>query len=133
MGALLAELALALAVVGLVVGLSWRLGGRRDARATPEAASGRLAFDEPDFNARAWFFDRRGRAALAISDTEVAVVVPHGDRLVTRRMRLNRALIAADATRLTVRFDAPGRRTVTLELAGEDEVRRALGRLKLDA
>ncbi len=79
------DLAVSIAGVGLLVLLArliFGLGGRSIDRA---AAAERLAFDEPDFEPTDWLVGED--AALARNNAgELAVVMVHGDALVTRRL-----------------------------------------------
>lgn len=87
-GDLAIDLAISLAGIALMVGVSFLIGAWRSAPVSEAAARERLAFDEPDFKAHRWIISRDGKAAAAVSGggEEAAFVFSHGDRLATRRL-----------------------------------------------
>jgi len=86
---LIAELAVSVMGVAILVGVSWLLGAMKSAKVTMEAAIDRLSFDEPDFSAGEWFVgaDGKGAAVISADGRETAVVFALGDGLGTRRFR----------------------------------------------
>ncbi len=80
------------------------LGAWRDVRVTEAAAAEKLAFDEPDFRAAAWFVGADGKSAAAVSadGEEVALVFVVGDSYATRR--LVRSAVRAEQAEAVLRF-----------------------------
>lgn len=89
-GDLYLDLAISVAGIALMVGVSWMIGAWRSRPVERAAAAERLAFDEPDFAAVDWMVSEDRRAAAAISERgdEAALVFSVGDRLATRRFAL---------------------------------------------
>lgn len=114
---LLLELALSLAGVGLLVAVSWMLGGWRGVRVTEETAAERLAFDEPDFRAGGWFVGADGASAAALSadGAEIALVFALGDSIATRRLARAKARIGRIGPALRFVLAEPSRNSVTLK------------------
>lgn len=88
-GNLAIDLAISLAGIALMVGVSWLIGAWRSTPVSEAAARERLAFDEPDFAPARFMVSGDGRAAAALSGEgeEAAFVFSLGDRLATRRYR----------------------------------------------
>lgn len=88
-GNLAIDLAISLAGIALMVGVSFLIGAWRSAPVSEAAARERLAFDEPDFEPSRFMVSGDGRAAAAMSGAgdEAAFVFSVGDRLATRRFR----------------------------------------------
>lgn len=127
----LIEIALSLAGVGLLVGVSWLLGAWRSATVTRPDAAERLSFDEPDLRIAEWFLSVDGRSAAALSTdgSEIALVFALGDCLATRR--LGRQTISVEQRGATLRFilGEPSRRAVALLAPDESTARGWLSRL----
>jgi len=86
-GNTLLDLAISVAGVALLVGLAWAIFRGGSLKFDRAAAADRLAFDEPDFAPVDWIIDENSRVALARNAAgELALVVAHGDGLVTRRL-----------------------------------------------
>ncbi len=79
------DLAISIAGVSLLVLLARLIFGHGGRGIDRAAAAERLSFDEPDFEPIDWLIGEG--AALARNDAgELAVVMVHGDGLVTRRL-----------------------------------------------
>lgn len=124
-GNLYLDLLISLAGVGLMVGVSWALGGWRSAPVDAASAADRLAFDEPDFRPREWLISEDGRAAAALSEDgkEAALVFQVGDRLATRRFLRGSVPIERSGTALVAVLKEPSK--WRLRLAAPDEASAA--------
>jgi len=111
-GNVLIDLAILAAGVALLAAAAWAVFGARPAPIDMEHAAERLAFDEPDFEAVRWLSDEAGSAALARNlKGETALVLTHGDGLVSRRFRAGAMPARYEDGRLIVeRADATARR-----------------------
>lgn len=133
-GNALIDLAISLAGVAILIGLSWLLGAMRSVAVTSEAAIERLAFDEPDFKIGEWFFgaDNKSAAAMSADGHETALVFAVGDGLATRRFRHGAIGIEKSGTMLEFRMGEPSLRRVRLvapdETAAEHWILRLAGR-----
>lgn len=118
---LLIELAVSVAGIGLLVAVSWMLGAWRSVRVTPEAASDRIAFDEPDFRIAEWFIGTDGRSAAALSadGTEIALVFALGDSFASRRLDRRAARVERSGPVLRIVLGEPSRRAVSLTAPDE--------------
>jgi hypothetical protein len=98
------QLAISLAGVALMVGLSWALFGLRDAPiADADTVRASLARDVPGFRAGRFALSRDAGAALVedAADGAVYLAVARGDSLVTRKLARGTKL-ARDGDRLTL-------------------------------
>lgn len=102
-GNVVIDLAVSLVGVAILVGLARLVFGKIEPSIDREKAAERLAFDEPDFHPVDWLLDESARAALVRNEAgEIAIIVAHGDGLVTRRVGAGRAHAAYADGRLTV-------------------------------
>lgn len=110
--------------VALVVGLAWILGGLGDARlADPGAARRRLTADDPAFVIQEVVVAVDGRGAIFTGEIDgrrpgVAVLVPLGDRFVSRVLGAGDVVDAAIEEGGVLRIDTRDltRRTLRLRL-----------------
>ncbi len=116
---LLVELAASLAGVGVLVAVSYWLGGWRSVRVTEGAAAERLAFDEPDFRVGEWLIGADGKSAAALSDDgkELALVFALGDSFATRRMKRAGVRASRNGAAVEVLLGEPTRRAVRVAAA----------------
>ena len=85
-GNVLIDLAIAAVGVAILVGIAWAVFGGRPAPLDIERAAARLLFDEPDFEPQEWLINDERNAALAHNGRgEAALLLAHGDGIVTRR------------------------------------------------
>lgn len=112
--AVLIELGLSLIGVGVLVALSYLLGGLRSARVTLDAAAERLLFDEPDFQPADWLIGADGKAAAALSrdGSEIGLVFVVGDDYATRRLKRAGAEIGREGNDLVFALRETSRRAV---------------------
>lgn len=115
------DLAMSLAGVLAIVGVTFALGAFRSAAVTQAAAAERLAFDEPDFAVGEWLIGADGRAAAAISADrrETALVFAIGDALASRRFRHGAAGLEKAGGAIRLRLGEPSLRAVTLAAGDE--------------
>ena len=117
----LIEIAISFMGIAILIGVSWLFGALRTATVTMAAASDRLAFDEPDFNADEWLIGADGKSAAALSSdgTETALAFAVGDGLATRRFRRGAVGLERDGNALVFRLGEPSLRTVRLSAPDE--------------
>ncbi len=110
------DLAISVAGVIALVGLSAALGGWRSVPVTEARAVDRLSLDEPDFQPAFWRISLSGDAAAALSsdESEIAVVFRVGDRLASRRLKREAARMRADGALVVITLGEPSRRSVVL-------------------
>ena len=147
-GNVLLDLALSLGGVVLLVGLARLLFGARpatldrvaapDRAPTPDraaaraAAADRLAFDEPDFAPTDWLAGAGGALALNAAG-EAALVVPLGDGLATRRVRLCDLRSRREGAVILIEAPDHAFSSLAVTAASEAEARRWAARLAQDA
>ncbi len=104
-GNVLIDLAISLAGVSFLVGVSYFLGAWKTIIIDIPSAEERLAFDEPDFMPVEWLLDKQGRAAAARNQSgETALVFRKGDQLASRRLNLEDLRIHVNGAVLTVKM-----------------------------
>lgn len=110
------DLAISLAGILVLVGVSYLLGGWRTATVTAEAAIARLRLDEPDFAPGEWMVGADGRCAAAVSGDrrEIALVFAVGDKFASRRFRRGAVSIEKQAAAIIFRMKEPSLRLVRL-------------------
>lgn len=115
-GNALIDLAISLAGVAILIGLSWLFGAMKSVVVTKETAIERLAFDEPDFKPGEWFVgaDAKSAAARSADGHETALVFAVGDGLATRRFRHGAVSIEKSGTSLAFRIGEFSLRRVRL-------------------
>lgn len=115
-GNFLLDLAISIAGVIALVGLSAALGGWRSVTVTEALAADRLTLDEPDFAPAFWRISRSGEAAAAPSrdGRDIALVFRVGDCLVSRRLKREAAPLRVDGALVIFKLGEPSRRTVVL-------------------
>ncbi len=125
------DLAISLAGVAILIGLSWLFGAMKSAAVTNEAAIDRLAFDEPDFKPGEWFIgaDRKAAAAISADGHETALVFAVGDGLATRRFRRGAISIEKSGATLEFRMGELSLRKVRLAAPSETEAEHWVLRL----
>lgn len=102
-GNVVIDLAISLVGAAILVGLARLIFGDTKSSLNAAKAAERLSFDEPDFQPVDWLIDESAKAALARNGAgEIAIIVAHGDGLVTRRVGAGRARAAYADGRLTV-------------------------------
>lgn len=103
-GSLVLDLAISLAGIALMVGVSWSLGAWRTLPLDDARARDRIAFDEPDFNVSRLLIGADGKAAAALSnDGEALIVFVLGDSLATRRFKPGAFEISQDGRAIIAR------------------------------
>ena len=86
-GNLLIDTLISIAAIAVMVAVARLLFPAPSILVTEETARAQLALDEPDFEPRAWLFDKKGRAALVEgADAGLVVVKSLGLDLVIRRI-----------------------------------------------
>ncbi len=127
-GNLVVDLAISLAGIGVLVGVSFVLGGWRTAAVTEEAANARLGLDEPDFIPDDWMVGVDGGCAAAVSGDrhEIALVFAVGDKLASRRFRRGAVSIEKQAGVVIFRMKEPSLEKIRLLAANEADVERWL-------
>lgn len=117
------DLAISLAGVAILIGLSWFFGAMKSVAVTKEAAIDRLAFDEPDFKPGEWFVgaDQKAAAAMSADGHETALVFAVGDGLATRRFRHGAVGIEKSGAMLVFRMGELSLRKVRLTAPSETE------------
>ena len=84
-GNILIDLAISIIGIAGLVGLAKFMFGDRVRSFDQDRLGERLSFDQPNFAPVQWMIDTDARMALARNDRgEVALIVAHGDDLVTR-------------------------------------------------
>lgn len=127
-GNLLIDSLISVAAIALMVGVAWALFRAPAPAVTKEAATERLAFDEPDFRPIRWLVDGKGRAALAEgADGDVAIVSRLGVDLLTRRFPAEAVRASEQTGMLVIRPNDPGSRRLVIEAEGAAEWARKLG------
>jgi hypothetical protein len=102
-GNVLIDLAISLAGIAILIGLARIIFGASLPSLDAANAAERLLFDEPDFHPIDWLVDEDSGAALARNGSgEIALVVAHGDGLVTRRYPAGAAPLAYEDGRLCI-------------------------------
>ena len=130
-GNLYLDLVISLVGVGVLVGVSWLLGGWRSAAVDAASAADRLAFDEPDFRVREWLISADGKAAAALSEdaNEAALVFRVGDGLASRRFRRGAAPVERSGAALEIVLKDPSKWRLRLIAPDEASAERWLGGL----
>jgi hypothetical protein len=130
-GNLVVDLAISLAGIVILVGVSFVFGGWRTAAVTEDAAKARLRLDEPDFVQKEWMIGVDGGCAAAVSGDrhEIALVFAVGDKLASRRFRRGAVSIEKQAGAIIFRMKEPSLRKIRLLAANEADVERWLLRL----
>ncbi|MCB2113121.1 MAG: hypothetical protein KDD85_06175 [Parvularculaceae bacterium] len=128
---LITELAFSVLGAAIVVVVTWLFGALKSARVTPQAASDRLAFDEPDFAAGEWMIGADGKSAAVVSADarETAVVFVLGDGLGTRRFRRGAVSLERDGAELTFRINEPSLGAVSIMARNDAEAEQWVLRL----
>jgi hypothetical protein len=121
-GDLAIDLAISLAGIALMVGVSFLIGAWRSAPVSEAAARERLAFDEPDFAPARFMVSRDGKAAAAISGAgdEAAFVFSVGDGLATRRLRCGAFKVRREGGEVVAELADPSKPKLRL-IAGNSE------------
>lgn len=97
------DLAISLAGIAILIGLARVIFGAVRPSLDAARAAERLSFDEPDFHPIGWLVDEETGAALARNGAgEIALVVAHGDGLVTRRYPAGAAPLTYENGRLCI-------------------------------
>jgi hypothetical protein len=130
-GNLLLDLVISAAGVGLLVALSYVLGGYRDAVLNEASMRDRLAFDEPDFAVSDFLISTDGKAAIALDTAkrEGAVVFAHGDGLATRRFPIGSAAVGSDGAALVISLHDVSKWRVRIAAAAPDAAKSWARRL----
>jgi hypothetical protein len=130
-GNLYLDLLISFAGVGVLVAVSWTLGGWRSAPVDAASAAERLAFDEPDFKPGEWLLSVDGRAAAALSEDgkEAALVFRVGDGLATRRFRRGAVPIERSGAALVAALKEPSKWRLRLIAPDEASAARWAGGL----
>lgn len=130
-GSLVLDLLISLAGVGVLVAVSFFLGGWKSARVDEAAARERLAFDEPDFVPGDWLIgaDGKGAAVLSADGREAAFVFALGDGLATRRMARASARASSDGSSLRIILRDPSKWVLTIGAPSGEIAARWAGRL----
>lgn len=125
------DLAISLAGILVLVGVSYVLGGWRSAAVTAEAATTRLRLDEPDFDPIEWMVGTDGRCAAAVSGDrrEIALVFAIGDKLASRRFRRGAVSMEKQGPAVIFRMKEPSLRMLRLVAPAETDVEGWLSRL----
>ena len=125
------DLAISLAGIVVLVGVSYLLGGWRTAAVTADAASARLRLDEPDFAPDEWMVGADGRCAAAVSGDrrEIALVFAVGDKLASRRFRRGAVSIEKQAAAIIFRMKEPSLRKIRLVAPDPSNLEGWLSRL----
>ena len=114
----LIDLAIALAGIAILVGIAQLVFGSNAPSLSMEKAAARLVFDEPDFAPQVWLMNKASDAALARNRIgEIALIVAHGDGLVTRRFAADQAPLKYQAGSLHVLRADHTSRTAAFELS----------------
>ncbi len=122
-GNLAIDLAISLAGIALMVGVSFLIGAWRSAPVSEVAARERLAFDEPDFAPAHFMVSGDGRAAAAISGAgdEAAFVFSVGDSLATRRFRLGAFKVCCEGGEVLAEIADPSKPKLRLVARDAEE------------
>jgi hypothetical protein len=125
-GNLYLDLAISLAGISFIVGVSWFLGAMKTARLTEEALRRRAALDEPDLVIERLLISDDGRSGVALSAEEAFLMTVVGDGFTTRRSPISRLEMERAGSEVVLRLPGGGIAPLRLRLEGQSGAVEAL-------